>query len=104
MAKAWAKSFYNSKSWKCVRDQVIRRDHYGCRNCYQRAEEVHHVTELTPDNIHDNTIALNPSNLISLCRDCHMKITHGVTGHVIEEYTFDENGMVVPVSTITESI
>ena len=39
MAKAWAKKFYNSKAWRAVRQQVIKRDHYTCADCYGRAEE-----------------------------------------------------------------
>lgn len=98
MAKEWAKSFYNSSQWKVARGIALRRDYFTCQLCDSRAEEVHHVIELTPENIHDINIALNPDNLMSLCHDCHTKRTAGDIGDITEGYCFDENGMVVPTS------
>lgn len=40
------------------------------------AEEVHHIKELTPENIDDASVSLNLDNLVSLCRECH-KARHG---------------------------
>lgn len=97
MAKSWARQFYNSKAWRDCRKQVLRRDLYSCAYCYARAEEVHHIIELTPDNINEISIALNPDNLISLCHDCHAKITKGFTGDIQEGYVFDDEGNVVRV-------
>jgi 5-methylcytosine-specific restriction endonuclease McrA len=94
MAKSWAQAFYKSKPWRNVRDEVRRRDQYTCHDCGGRAVEVHHVIELTPDNIHDPNIALNPTNLMSLCGDCHKKRTQKIAD-VRDGYTFDENGQVV---------
>ena len=99
MSRDFAKRFYNSKRWKMVRREVLRRDHYTCTMCYQRGEEIHHIIELTPDNITDDSIALNLDNLISLCHDCHTKITSGSTGDVSEEYIFDEDGNVIMNTT-----
>ena len=95
MAKEWAIRFYSSKAWKDCRKEVLRRDLYTCAYCYSRAEEVHHIIELTPTNIDDNSIALNPDNLISLCHDCHTKITKGSTGDIIEGYAFADDGQVI---------
>jgi 5-methylcytosine-specific restriction endonuclease McrA len=95
MAKPWAKAFYKSKPWRSVRDEVRRRDQYTCHDCGARAEEVHHIIELTPENIHDPNIALNPDNLMSLCGDCHKKRTKNVAD-VVDGYCFDEQGNVVP--------
>ena len=75
MAKKWAKQFYNSKAWRDIRLFVLRRDCYNCSDCGGRAEEVHHKEELSEQNINDVNISLNPKNLISLCHDCHSKIT-----------------------------
>ena len=95
MAKPWAKPLYNSKAWKECRKQILRRDSYTCQECIEvRAEEVHHIVELSPKNIHDERIALNPDNLISLCKACHSKITDGYTGDVAEGYYFDDDGNV----------
>jgi len=95
MAKEYAQSFYKSKAWRTVRKEVLRRDLYTCAYCYARAEEVHHIIELTPENISDVNIALNPNNLISLCHDCHTKITKGYTGDIQEGFYFDDDGQVV---------
>lgn len=97
MAKPWAQAFYKSKPWRAVRAYVMRRDMYTCR-CGARANEVHHLITLTPDNINDPDIALNPERLEAICGDCHKKETLG-KGDVAEGYEFDENGMVVPVGS-----
>jgi len=73
----------------------LRRDLYTCAYCSSRAEEVHHIIELTPENISDPTITLNPDNLISLCHNCHTKETKGYDGDIIKGYCFDENGQVI---------
>ena len=95
MAKEWARNFYASKQWREVRQQVLRRDLYTCAHCNARAEEIHHIIELTPDNITDINIALNPDNLISMCHDCHTKTTKGSTGDLQEGYVFSDDGQVV---------
>ena len=92
MAKVWAKWFYNSRAWKILRAFVLRRDCYTCVDCEARAEEVHHIIELTPENIHDDSVALNPDNLVSLCHNCHTKRTAGV-GDIADGYVFDNNGL-----------
>ena len=64
--------FYESRRWKRLRLAVLRRDKYICQNCkrYGRtrpAEEVHHIKHLEdyPE------LAMDPENLISLCKACH---------------------------------
>jgi len=100
MARDFAKSFYNSKEWEQTRDYIMRRDKYLCR-CGKPATEVHHIIHLSPQNIGDVSITMNPDNLVSLCRDCHFeahKGEHG-QGRKVQEnykYTFDANGMLVP--------
>ena len=54
----------------------MHRDSFMCQDClakgrYTPAEEVHHIIELTPENIHSPSVSLNPDNLVSLCRECH---------------------------------
>lgn len=73
----------------------MHRDAFLCQDClangrYTPAEEVHHIIELTPENITDQSISLNPGNLISLCRECH-KVRHGAR---VTRYTVDELGHV----------
>lgn len=70
--------FYSSTAWKNLRDNVRKRDHYLCQDCLKKgiqtpAEEVHHITPITAENVNDPEITLNEKNLISLCRECHRK-------------------------------
>lgn len=95
MSQVWANKFYHSKLWKNVRREVLRRDLYTCRDCYQRCTEVHHVVPLTPENINDYSISLNPDNLVSLCWSCHDKTTKGYTGDIANDLVFDDDGQVV---------
>lgn len=94
MAKDYAQSFYRSKAWKTARGEALRRDGFTCQDCQGRAEEVHHIIELTPDNIHDPMVALNIDNLQSLCHNCHTKVTHKQPA-VDDGYKFDDDGYVV---------
>jgi 5-methylcytosine-specific restriction enzyme A len=96
MAAPYAIKFYQSKQWRGVRAIVLNRDQYTCRNCYRRASEVHHIIGLTPDNIDDINISLNPDNLMCLCHDCHDRITKGFSGDVAAGYIFDDDGQIVP--------
>ena len=67
-------SFYDSAAWKRKRAQVLRRDKYMCQDCkrygrMREAVEVHHIQHLedAPE------LALDASNLVSLCKACHRK-------------------------------
>lgn len=99
MAREFSKQFYNSKEWEDVRSYILMRDAYLCRYCGAPATEVHHIIHLTPANIYDPSVSLNPCNLVSLCRDCHFaqhRGEHG-RGRIKDEqygYEFDENGML----------
>lgn len=91
----WAESFYKSKAWQRCRAAAWKRDAGLCVDCLKAgritsAEEVHHIIELTPDNISDPNVSLNLNNLISLCRECH-KARHGARPR---RYTVDEFGRV----------
>lgn len=104
MAREFSRSFYRSKQWKDVREYVIRRDKYLCQRCGRPAEEVHHIIHLTPENIHDNNIALSADNLISLCRDCHQRehVNDKIDGMLESKglpkygYVFGADGQLVP--------
>ena len=92
------RSFYRSTQWRDARAYVLMRDRYLCRRCGAPATDVHHVVRLTPDNIDDPKITLNPDNLESLCDTCH-KVEHYAerTGVTID-YNFDEDGQPVPIA------
>ena len=100
MAREFAKSFYKSRVWEDVRQYCLMRDSYLCRKCGRPAVDVHHIIHLSPDNIMDKSIALNPDNLISLCKDCHFNEHRGEHGNGRKNsesylYEFDENGQLV---------
>lgn len=74
------------RAWKRIRDRHIR-EHPLCEEClkhgiYKPAEEVHHKLPLADGGTHDR------SNLISLCRSCHMK-AHGALG-TRSPHSFDD--------------
>lgn len=100
MAKEWSKPFYNSAAWKHQRAAVLKRDRYRCTEpgCHRTAEEVHHIIELTEQNISDTKISLDMENLRSLCGDCHKRITKQMNRkacEILEDIIFDENGYPV---------
>ncbi len=75
-----SKQFYNSKAWINFRKQIIleRMTDEGiiCEECnkkiYKSGEaHIHHIEELTCDNLNDYNISLNPSNVLILCNKCH---------------------------------
>ena len=105
MAQEFAKAFYKSKEWQECRGFILMRDKYLCTRCGAPAEEVHHKIHLTPGNIGDVRVTLNPENLTSLCRSCHfeehkadkargIRKANGLTD-CGDEYEFDEQGMLV---------
>lgn len=96
--RPFAESFYKSKAWEKTRRMIMQRDVMLCQDCLKDglitpAEEVHHIVELSPDNINDPNITLNPDNLVSLCRRCHAKRHSGFS----VRYKVDEFGRVIPL-------
>lgn len=90
MARDFAIAFYSSKLWEDTRDYIRKRDRYICQRCGALGEEVHHKVHLSPENINDLNITINPDNLILLCHSCHMK-EHGK----FQAMEFDSDGMPV---------
>ena len=41
---------------------------------YSAGVIVHHIEPLTEENYMDESISLNPDNLMALCRDCHAEM------------------------------
>lgn len=100
MAREFSKAFYNSQLWKDTRAYILKRDKFLCVECGRPAEEVHHIKHLTPQNINDPNVTVNPDNLKSLCRECHFnehKGEHGNGRKNAEEYKyeFDSNGYLI---------
>lgn len=108
MARDFSRAFYKSPEWEKVRQFVLMRDRYLCQKCGCPAEEVHHIIHLSPENIWDPKVTLNPQNLISLCRADHFaehtkdkeagkrKALGLSEGDCADGYCFDENGQLVP--------
>ena len=98
MAKNFSNKFYHSKKWKNIRAFVLQRDFYMCQICKMpNSNTVHHIKELTPINIDDVSISVNPDNLITLCNRCH-NLIHDKYKHSEDRkrYTFDAEGNVIP--------
>jgi len=98
MAKEWAKKFYHSRKWLKVRLLCLIRDHYICQECGEAAYIVHHIIELSPQNINDPSISLNLSNLESVCHDCHNHI-HDMceSKSLTEGLGFTDDGDIIEV-------
>lgn len=73
--------FYGSSEWRTFRQSILERDNYECQWCKEQGRvttdnhatlEVDHIEELKdrPD------LALEPTNMRVLCRDCHNKRHH----------------------------
>ncbi len=86
MAKyAVLKSFYASEEWQRFRLVIINERGLWCQHCGQLVTKtseltLHHIIELTPENVCDATISLNPDNILLVCHDCHNKL-HARFGH-----------------------
>lgn len=96
--KEYAKGFYQSEAWKRARKIVITRSNGLCERCraaglHKPGYIVHHKEYITPGNIHDPNITLNPANLEYICEDCHNK-EHKAKGPV--RYSFGPNGEILP--------
>ncbi len=80
--------FYNSKRWRNKRKYILARDSHLCKECRKygrstQASTVHHITPLEEfaDRLIKGSIdiaeffrlALEDSNLESLCDSCHNK-------------------------------
>ena len=94
MAKEFSKRFYRSVAWKKTRDAYAKSVGGLCEEClkkgiYNPGEIVHHITELTPENIGDPGVTLSWDNLELVCRDCHGQ-AHGKE----RRYEVDELGRV----------
>ncbi len=64
--------FYNSRTWRNKRKQILERDNNECQICkkegkFKPADTVHHIKELKDYP----KLALIDSNLISVCFSCH---------------------------------
>ena len=96
MAEPWADKFYKSKRWQKCRKGYVEIMNGICEVCGDIGSEVHHVIELTRENVSDPMIALNYENFQLLCHSCHDKTKKNRLGAPIrEDVRFDEMGNLI---------
>ena len=95
MAKDYSKKFYNSSAWKKLSEYIRVSRHYTCEECGEYGTQVHHIIEITPENI-NASITLNENNLQLLCEECHNK-KRKKEADVNDGLRFDANGDLIPV-------
>ena len=93
--REFAESFYKSKTWQDCRAAYVKRVGGLCERCLARGMYVpgvivHHKTHITPNNINDPAVTLNPDNLELLCRDCHGNEHRGFE----RRWKVDESGRI----------
>ena len=74
--KPYARAFYKSAAWEACRRAYLKKVGGLCERClkegrYTPAEIVHHKCYITPENINDASVTLNPKNLEALCMEHH---------------------------------
>lgn len=103
-------SFYNSKAWKRVRKNIWIKQSCLCARCFKPVYVkglsdnipvdkrikgiVHHKTHLNFENVKDDLIALDESNLEGLCIFCHNK-EHFASSVTKDDVMFDEHGNLI---------
>lgn len=93
--------FYQSTKWKKVRAYIRQRDQGICQSCGTVGREVHHKEALTIHNYQD-TIAIDPDNLVLLCKECHM--AQRGRPQVRHDVMFDEQGRMLARPTSNKKI
>lgn len=78
MAQLYAMQFYNSKAWRDLRNCLVIDRGGKCNRCGKTFTDTskligHHKIELTPENVNDANVSLNPSNIEIICDKCHNK-------------------------------
>jgi hypothetical protein len=104
LAHDFAKAFYRSKQWQKCRNGFFKSKGGLCEACLAKGlavpgEIVHHIVELTPENINDPNVTLSWDNLRLVCRECHA-LEHGAK--MGRRYLIDENGNVISKGVFTE--
>jgi 5-methylcytosine-specific restriction endonuclease McrA len=84
--------FYHSKAWRRLSRAFLLSQNYICERCGKPADIAHHRRHITPQNVNDPDIALNPASLEALCIDCHNAEHFGTGGAVVRGLSFTNNG------------
>ena len=93
--------FYQSTKWRKVR-KLIKIERMGiCEECGGPGDEVHHKIPLSLQNIDNDSIAIDGSNLQLLCTSCHnAKRSEGIIRNDVE---FNSNGDLVARKQVKHS-
>jgi len=97
MAQAFAKSFYESNTWKRCRNAFMKSQLYSCARCGDAAVIAHHIVPITMENINNPAITLNWDNLEALCTKCHNAVHGGAA--TANGVSFDANGNIICMDT-----
>lgn len=89
-------AFYHLAAWRKLSRAFLLSKYYICERCGKPAEIAHHKQYITPANIHNPEITLNPDNLEALCMASHNAEHFGAGGATAAGLTFNENGDIVP--------
>lgn len=106
MARPFARSFYKSAAWqrtqRAYMDMPVNTDAgivppRMCERCFSLgrltpAKVVHHKVHITPANVSDPSVTLNPDNLMRVCQDCHAILHSGGDGTGLPVVSFDVDG------------
>ncbi len=73
------KEFYWDSPWKAFRKRIVLERKNICEECGKHILKnketiVHHIKELTMENVNDYNISLNPDNVKVVCQRCHNAI------------------------------
>lgn len=90
------REFYRSRQWQRLSRAFLLSRNYICERCGAPAEIAHHRRYLTPANVDDPDIALNPANLEALCLNCHNAEHFSAGGAIAQGLAFDDNGDLMP--------
>lgn len=88
MARDFAHKLYTSKAWGELRRNLIIERGPVCQECGSLIADSsklvgHHTIMLSPDNINDPNVALNPAFIRLLCTWCH----NAEPGHFLDQNT-----------------
>jgi hypothetical protein len=73
------KSFYASEAWVTLRLLLINERGNRCEHCKKivpKSKDLigHHKIDLTPENVNDRSISLDPEKIEIICFECHNKV------------------------------
>lgn len=85
--------FYTTRAWRKAREAALADAGGLCQICLGKglivpAVHVHHKVHLTPENLSNPMIALDSSNLMALCEECHAE------QHRTKRWRCDELGRI----------